>query len=59
MKENMIEKFQALENDAEFMAKVKAAANTTELVKVLAEYGIEITEEEYENAQDQAEKILE
>lgn len=59
MKENMIEKLQALENDAEFMAKAKAAANTTDLVKVLAEYGIEITEEEYENAKDQAVEILE
>lgn len=59
MKENMIEKLQALENDAEFMAKAKAAANTTELVKVLSEYGIEITEEEYENAKDQAVEILE
>ena len=37
MKENMINKLQALENDVEFMAKAKAAAITTVLVKVLAE----------------------
>lgn len=59
MKEHMIEELQALESDVEFMAKAKAAANTQELVKVLAEYGIEITEEEYENAKDQAAVILE
>lgn len=59
MNENMIEKLQTLENDGEFMAKAKSTESTTELVRVLAEYGIEITEEEFENAKDQAAEILE
>lgn len=59
MKEITIEKMIELEADQEFIAKLQNASTTEEKLQVFADYGIELTVEEYENACDQAFNLME
>ena len=45
MEEMIINKLQELGNDQEFAAKMQAAESAQDMLSVLAEYGIEATEE--------------
>lgn len=59
MKEYTQEKLQELQNNPEFIAKLRESRTSEDILAVMAEYGIEITEEEYEAGMDQAMSILE
>ena len=54
MKEITMEKMQELETDIEFMRKMKAAKSAQEIISIMAEKGIDITEEELTNGYHEA-----
>lgn len=59
MKEITVERMQELSEDQVFMEKMQSAETISEKIQVLSDYGIILTEEEFESACDQAYDILE
>jgi len=59
MNEIAIEKLQELQDDQEFMEKLQSVETVNEKLQVLSDYGIVLTEEEFETACDQAYDLLE
>lgn len=59
MNEITMNKMQELSSDQTFMEKVQNAESINTKLQVLAEYGIVLSEEEFENACDQAYDLLE
>lgn len=59
MKEISKEKILELENNQEFKQKLSTVKSIEEALKVFAEYGVELTEEEFEEGYNQATKMLE
>lgn len=54
MNEVSIERLQELESDLEFRAKIKAAKSTHDVIEIMKEYGIQISEDEFKTGYAQA-----
>ena len=59
MQEQIREKMEMLETDPEFIAKMQRVKTTEDVINLMAEYGVELSEEEFESAYDQSLAIFE
>lgn len=58
MKEITSEKLRELENNQEFLEKLRTVSSSPEAIEVLAEYGVEMTEDELMEGFEKVESIL-